>query len=68
MDLMDQIGGKFRKVGFTYITLDIIGYRTGSMNEVLSEEEKVLKWIGLYTRALIKCMWIEEKKSLEPLT
>ncbi len=31
---------EFRKIGFDYIALDILGYRTGSMNETLSDEEK----------------------------
>jgi uncharacterized protein len=26
--------------GFNYITIDLSGYRTGSMNEVLSESDK----------------------------
>ena len=30
----------FKKMGFTYITLDLMGYRTGSMNEVLTDEVK----------------------------
>ena len=30
----------FKRLGFTYVTLDLQGYRTGSMNEVLSETEK----------------------------
>ena len=29
-----------QKSGFNYITIDLKGYRTGSMNEVLSESEK----------------------------
>ncbi|MBI4302125.1 MAG: ATP-dependent sacrificial sulfur transferase LarE [Chloroflexi bacterium] len=28
---------KFRSLGYTYVTLDLAGYRTGSMNEVLGE-------------------------------
>lgn len=35
LEVMDKIGEKFKSIGFTYITLDILGYRTGSMNEVL---------------------------------
>jgi uncharacterized protein len=31
----DQIHEKFLKLGFQYVTLDLQGYRTGSMNEVL---------------------------------
>lgn len=31
---------EFKKIGFTYVALDIAGYRTGSMNEVLTDEEK----------------------------
>jgi len=38
--VMDNIGKEVKKIGFTYVTLDVLGYRTGSMNEVLSEEEK----------------------------
>ncbi len=40
VNVMDKIGERFKKIGFTYVTLDILGYRTGSMNEVLSVEEK----------------------------
>lgn len=29
-----------KDLGFTYVTLDLEGYRTGSMNEVLPEEQK----------------------------
>jgi uncharacterized protein len=30
----------FRRIGFQYVTLDLLGYRTGSMNEVLSGSRK----------------------------
>jgi uncharacterized protein len=33
----DEIVNKFKKLGFKYITLDIEGYRTGSLNEVLKK-------------------------------
>jgi pyridinium-3,5-biscarboxylic acid mononucleotide sulfurtransferase len=33
--LMDRIYEKFREIGFAYVTLDLKGYRTGSMNEVI---------------------------------
>ncbi|MFQ6617294.1 MAG: ATP-dependent sacrificial sulfur transferase LarE [Fidelibacterota bacterium] len=38
--LRERIVKKFKELGYTYVTLDLQGYRTGSMNEVLSEEEK----------------------------
>jgi uncharacterized protein len=37
-DLRKNIIGKLRKLGFIYITLDLQGYRTGSMNEELNEK------------------------------
>ncbi|MCC5909063.1 MAG: ATP-dependent sacrificial sulfur transferase LarE [Clostridiaceae bacterium] len=43
IEMMDTIGIALKKLGFTYVTLDMLGYRTGSMNEVLSEEEKKVK-------------------------
>ena len=36
----DAVVGCLKDLGFTYVTLDLQGYRTGSMNEVLSEETK----------------------------
>ncbi|MBU3145045.1 ATP-dependent sacrificial sulfur transferase LarE [Clostridium sp. CF012] len=38
--IMDKVGNELKSIGFKYITLDLLGYRTGSMNEVLSENEK----------------------------
>lgn len=38
--LRDEIVGRMKELGFTYVTLDLQGYRTGSMNEVLPEEVK----------------------------
>jgi uncharacterized protein len=34
-EIRHQIHDKFKKIGFTYIALDLKGYRTGSMNETL---------------------------------
>lgn len=42
VDIMDKIGKEFKDIGFTYVTLDMLGYRTGSMNEVLTKEEKTI--------------------------
>lgn len=38
--LRSQIVSRLKSLGFTYVTLDLQGYRTGSMNEVLSAEAK----------------------------
>lgn len=35
-EIVDQLARRFRKLGFTYVTLDLQGYRSGAMNEVLS--------------------------------
>ena len=32
------IVGELKKLGFAYVTLDLAGYRTGSMNEKLGKE------------------------------
>jgi len=36
----DSIVKKFKELGFIYVTLDMEGYRTGSLNEVLRNEGK----------------------------
>lgn len=37
IEARDAIYDKFLELGFTYVTLDLQGYRTGSMNETLEE-------------------------------
>ena len=32
-----KIARTFKEIGFAYVTLDILGYRTGSMNETLNK-------------------------------
>jgi len=39
-DVRASIVAFFKDLGFTYVALDLQGYRTGSMNEVLSQETK----------------------------
>jgi pyridinium-3,5-biscarboxylic acid mononucleotide sulfurtransferase len=39
-DFRQRIVSEMKKIGFVYITLDLMGFRSGSMNEVLSDEEK----------------------------
>ena len=34
-DVRESIVRRFRELGFTYVSLDLTGYRTGSMNEIL---------------------------------
>lgn len=36
-DLRDRVHDKFKEIGFTYISLDLQGYRTGSMNATLPQ-------------------------------
>lgn len=36
--LREEIVRAFRSLGYTYVSLDLAGYRTGSMNEMLSEK------------------------------
>ena len=38
-----RIAKQLKEYGFDYVTLDLLGYRTGSMNETLTKEEKEIK-------------------------
>jgi uncharacterized protein len=35
--LNTAVTARFREIGFPYVTLDMVGYRTGSMNEVINK-------------------------------
>jgi uncharacterized protein len=38
-DVVDELARRFRELGFKYVTLDLHGYRSGAMNEVLNLNE-----------------------------
>ncbi|MBE3100739.1 MAG: ATP-dependent sacrificial sulfur transferase LarE [Firmicutes bacterium] len=40
-ELMDQVAKRFKEIGFTYAALEMAGYRTGSMNEVLKKNGEI---------------------------
>jgi pyridinium-3,5-biscarboxylic acid mononucleotide sulfurtransferase len=37
-DLLEELARRFRELGFTYVTLDLQGFRSGSMNESLPQK------------------------------
>ncbi|NUO10555.1 MAG: TIGR00268 family protein, partial [Candidatus Brocadia sp.] len=37
-DTRKEIVKKFKEIGYKYVTLDMEGYRSGSMNEVLNKK------------------------------
>jgi uncharacterized protein len=39
-EVVDELARKFRALGFRYVTLDLHGYRTGAMNEVLKSRDR----------------------------
>lgn len=41
--LSQKIDSKLKSLGFTYVALDLMGYRTGSMNDTLKSEERKTK-------------------------
>ena len=40
-DLLDELSRRFRELGFKYVTLDLEGFRSGSMNEVLDQPPQI---------------------------
>jgi uncharacterized protein len=39
--LREEIAAEFKKIGYTYVTLDLQGFRRGSLNEKLLKEKPV---------------------------
>jgi uncharacterized protein len=39
-EVIDDLARRFRDLGFRYVTLDLHGYRSGAMNEVLAEGQR----------------------------
>ena len=41
--LRERIYNEFKQIGFVYVASDLLGYRTGSMNETIDESDRQLK-------------------------
>ena len=39
VDVFQELSRRFRELGFSYVTLDLEGFRSGAMNEVLSDQD-----------------------------
>ena len=39
-EVVDELAQRFRALGFRYVTLDLHGYRTGAMNEILKSRDE----------------------------
>jgi uncharacterized protein len=37
LETTEHLADEFKKIGFRYVTLDLQGYRSGAMNEVLKQ-------------------------------
>jgi uncharacterized protein len=37
MDMFDQLSREFRRIGFRFVAVDVDGYRTGALNELLTQ-------------------------------
>lgn len=40
-EMLDQVADSFRTLGFRYVTLDLHGYRTGALNEILDKSREL---------------------------
>ena len=40
-----EVDAALKEMGFSYVTLDLLGYRTGSMNETLTDAERQTKGV-----------------------
>jgi len=36
VEVVEELARRFRELGFKYVTLDLQGFRSGAMNEVLA--------------------------------
>jgi uncharacterized protein len=44
--ILETIGNALRDLGFSYVSFDLFGYRTGSMNERLSSQKREMATNG----------------------
>ena len=37
IEMFDRLSDEFKKIGFRFVAIDVDGYRTGALNEVLTQ-------------------------------
>jgi uncharacterized protein len=37
MDMFERLSREFKRIGFRFVAIDVDGYRTGALNEVLTQ-------------------------------
>jgi pyridinium-3,5-biscarboxylic acid mononucleotide sulfurtransferase len=50
VELREQIFASFKELGYTYVTLDLEGYRSGKMNDTLTQKSNFVPLAALETR------------------
>jgi uncharacterized protein len=50
VELREAINARFKEVGYTYVTLDLEGYRSGKMNDTLTRKPDVIPLAAVQTR------------------
>jgi pyridinium-3,5-biscarboxylic acid mononucleotide sulfurtransferase len=51
VELREPINERFKELGYTYVTLDLEGYRSGKMNDTLRRNPNLIPLASLETRA-----------------
>ena len=41
LETFDRISSAFKKIGFRFVAIDVDGYRTGALNETLTQISKL---------------------------
>ena len=41
LEIFDRISSEFKKIGFRFVAIDVDGYRTGALNEILTQISKL---------------------------
>ncbi|HLJ21577.1 MAG TPA: ATP-dependent sacrificial sulfur transferase LarE [Stellaceae bacterium] len=50
VELREQIFARFKELGYTYVTLDLEGYRSGKMNDTLAQKSNFVPLAALESR------------------
>ena len=43
LEMFDRISAAFKKIGFRFVAIDVDGYRTGALNETLTQISKITR-------------------------
>lgn len=66
LEIRDRIASELKSVGFTYVSMDLVGFRSGSMNEALERKPNVVSPDEIGLSESLRAQMSQSRPQIDP--